>query len=54
MYSVLNNPIILLISYFSCYAWKLETNKPLHREVGFVRVKPSTDKVALIIAQNIG
>ncbi|XP_053403200.1 peroxynitrite isomerase THAP4-like [Mercenaria mercenaria] len=39
---------------FSCYSWHLETKKPLHRELGFVRVQPSTNKVALIIAQNLG
>lgn len=39
---------------FSCYSWNLETKKPLHRELGFVRVQPDTNNVALIIAQNLG
>lgn len=39
---------------FSCYSWDPETKKPLHRELGFLRVQPGTNKVALIIAQNLG
>ncbi|KAL4220556.1 THAP domain-containing protein 4 [Mactra antiquata] len=39
---------------FSCYSWGLDTKKPLHRELGFLRVKPESNKLALIIAQNLG
>ncbi|XP_066454677.1 peroxynitrite isomerase THAP4 isoform X3 [Eleutherodactylus coqui] len=31
-----------------------ETRKPMHRECGFIRVKPGTNQVAFICAQNIG
>ncbi|CAJ0931292.1 unnamed protein product [Ranitomeya imitator] len=31
-----------------------ETGKPMHRECGFIRVKPGTNHVALICAQNVG
>ena len=38
----------------SAYAWHLESKKPLHREVGFIRIKPGTNEVAWIGAQNLG
>ncbi|XP_072896685.1 peroxynitrite isomerase THAP4 isoform X1 [Hemitrygon akajei] len=31
-----------------------ETRKPMHRECGFIRIKPGTNKVAFISAQNTG
>ncbi|XP_073437286.1 peroxynitrite isomerase THAP4 isoform X5 [Dendrobates tinctorius] len=31
-----------------------ETGKPMHRECGFIRVKPGTNHVAFICAQNFG
>ncbi|XP_026140099.1 THAP domain-containing protein 4-like [Carassius auratus] len=31
-----------------------ESKKPLHRECGFIRLQPGTNKVAFIIAQNSG
>ncbi|KAM9469313.1 peroxynitrite isomerase THAP4 isoform 2-T2 [Clarias gariepinus] len=31
-----------------------ESNKPLHRETGFIRIQPGTNNVAFIIAQNSG
>ncbi|XP_043557661.1 THAP domain-containing protein 4 isoform X3 [Chiloscyllium plagiosum] len=31
-----------------------ETKKPMHRECGFIRIKPGTNKVAFISAQNTG
>ncbi|XP_052784738.1 peroxynitrite isomerase THAP4-like [Mya arenaria] len=39
---------------FSCYSWKVPEQKPLHRELGFLRVKPNSDQVALVIAENTG
>ncbi|XP_067670231.1 peroxynitrite isomerase THAP4-like isoform X2 [Haliotis asinina] len=39
---------------FSAYSWHLENKMPLHREVGFVRIKPGTNQVAFVVAQNIG
>ncbi|KAL3846620.1 hypothetical protein ACJMK2_017595 [Sinanodonta woodiana] len=39
---------------FSFYAWHAETKKPMHREIGFIRIKPGTNQVALIGAQNTG
>ncbi|XP_006005316.1 THAP domain-containing protein 4 isoform X1 [Latimeria chalumnae] len=39
---------------FSFNAFHSETKKPLHRECGFIRVKPGTNKVAFISAQNTG
>ncbi|XP_048460101.1 peroxynitrite isomerase THAP4-like [Rhincodon typus] len=31
-----------------------ETKRPMHRECGFIRIKPGTNKVAFISAQNTG
>lgn len=31
-----------------------ETHKPMHRECGFIRLKPDTNKVAFVSAQNTG
>ncbi|XP_052216708.1 peroxynitrite isomerase THAP4-like isoform X2 [Dreissena polymorpha] len=39
---------------FSFYSWRAADKNPLHRELGFVRVKPNSNQVALIIAANIG
>ncbi|XP_071085797.1 peroxynitrite isomerase THAP4-like [Haliotis cracherodii] len=39
---------------FSAYSWHSETKQPLHRELGFVRIKPGTNQVAFVLAQNIG
>ncbi|XP_017277847.1 THAP domain-containing protein 4 isoform X2 [Kryptolebias marmoratus] len=35
-------------------AFHAETNKPMHRECGFIRIQPGTNKVAFINAQNTG
>ena len=32
----------------------VETKKPLHRECGFIRMQPGTNRVAFIVAQNSG
>ncbi|XP_041355309.1 peroxynitrite isomerase THAP4-like isoform X2 [Gigantopelta aegis] len=39
---------------FTCCSWKSESKAPLHREAGFIRIKPDTNKVAMMIAQNTG
>ncbi|XP_034039070.1 THAP domain-containing protein 4 isoform X2 [Thalassophryne amazonica] len=39
---------------FMFNAFHPETGKPLHRECGFIRMQPGTNKVAFIIAQNSG
>jgi len=39
---------------FSFYAINAETKKPMHREVGFIRVTPDLSKVAFVSAQNTG
>ncbi|KAK2154817.1 hypothetical protein LSH36_256g02036 [Paralvinella palmiformis] len=36
------------------YAFNAETKKPMHREVGFIRVTPDLSKVAFVSAQNTG
>ncbi|XP_057714045.1 THAP domain-containing protein 4 isoform X2 [Corythoichthys intestinalis] len=39
---------------FSFNAFHLDSKKPLHRECGFMRMQPGTNKVAFISAQNTG
>ncbi|XP_077205160.1 peroxynitrite isomerase THAP4 isoform X1 [Paroedura picta] len=39
---------------FSFNAFHPDTRKPMHRECGFIRIKPDTNKVAFISAQNTG
>ncbi|XP_072263921.1 peroxynitrite isomerase THAP4 isoform X2 [Pyxicephalus adspersus] len=39
---------------FTFCASNPETGKPLHRECGFIRVKPGTNQVAFVCAQNTG
>ncbi|XP_060900685.1 THAP domain-containing protein 4 [Labrus mixtus] len=39
---------------FMFSAFNAETKKPLHRESGFIRMQPGTNRVAFIIAQNSG
>ncbi|CAN9503443.1 unnamed protein product [Ophioblennius macclurei] len=39
---------------FMFNAFHAESKKPLHRECGFIRMQPGTNKVAFIIAQNSG
>ncbi|XP_043989898.1 THAP domain-containing protein 4 isoform X2 [Gambusia affinis] len=39
---------------FTFNAFHAESNKPLHRECGFIRIQPGTNRVAFIIAQNSG
>ncbi|XP_075877491.1 peroxynitrite isomerase THAP4 isoform X2 [Nelusetta ayraudi] len=39
---------------FTFNAFHAETKRPLHRECGFIRMQPGTNRVAFIIAQNSG
>ncbi|XP_056664166.1 peroxynitrite isomerase THAP4 isoform X1 [Monodelphis domestica] len=39
---------------FSFNAFHPDTKKPMHRECGFIRVKPDSNKVAFVSAQNTG
>lgn len=39
---------------FSFYSWHPVSKKPMHRELGFIRMQPGTNKVALMVAQNLG
>ncbi|XP_028284217.1 peroxynitrite isomerase THAP4 isoform X2 [Parambassis ranga] len=39
---------------FMFNAFHAESKKPLHRECGFIRMQPATNRVAFIIAQNSG
>ncbi|KAL8595911.1 hypothetical protein ACOMHN_018223 [Nucella lapillus] len=39
---------------FSFYSWKAEPQTPLHREVGFIRIKPKTNQIAFLSAHNNG
>ncbi|XP_049603446.1 peroxynitrite isomerase THAP4 [Syngnathus scovelli] len=39
---------------FSFNAFHADSKKPLHRECGFIRMQPGTNKVAFIVAQNSG
>ncbi|KAF0887010.1 THAP4 protein, partial [Crocuta crocuta] len=39
---------------FSFNAFHPDTHKPMHRECGFIRLKPDTNKVAFVSAQNTG
>ncbi|XP_034559772.1 THAP domain-containing protein 4 [Notolabrus celidotus] len=49
-FSHVGQPII----NFMFSAFNAETKRPLHRESGFIRMQPGTNKVAFIIAQNSG
>ncbi|XP_032336675.1 THAP domain-containing protein 4 isoform X1 [Camelus ferus] len=39
---------------FSFSAFHPDTHKPMHRECGFIRLQPDTNKVAFVSAQNTG
>ncbi|XP_036410582.1 THAP domain-containing protein 4 isoform X1 [Megalops cyprinoides] len=39
---------------FMFNAFHAESKKPLHRECGFIRIQPGTNRLAFIIAQNSG
>ncbi|KAJ8309902.1 hypothetical protein KUTeg_011767 [Tegillarca granosa] len=38
---------------YSAYSWNPEKKTPMHREVGFLRIKPDTNHVALMLAHNL-
>ncbi|KAK7483195.1 hypothetical protein BaRGS_00025599, partial [Batillaria attramentaria] len=38
----------------SFYSWYAESKEPLHREIGFIRIQPGSNKIALVTAHNIG
>ncbi|XP_068136716.1 peroxynitrite isomerase THAP4 isoform X2 [Hyperolius riggenbachi] len=42
-----------MLNFMACSS-NAESGKPMHRECGFIRVKPGTNQVAFICAQNIG
>ncbi|TSQ69522.1 THAP domain-containing protein 4 [Bagarius yarrelli] len=42
---------VINFMFNACHA---ESKKPLHREMGFIRIQPDTNHVAFIIAQNSG
>lgn len=47
--------VMLVSSYPNRFnAFHPDTRKPMHRECGFIRIKPDTNKVAFISAQNTG
>jgi THAP domain-containing protein 4 len=39
---------------FTLYSFNRETLAPMHREVGFLKIKPGTNTVAFISAHNLG
>lgn len=39
---------------YSLRSWNPETQKPMHFEFGFLRIKPGTNKVAFMVAHNFG
>nr|XP_057924888.1 THAP domain-containing protein 4 [Doryrhamphus excisus] len=39
---------------FMFNAFHADSKKPLHRECGFIRMQPGTNKVAFVVAQNSG
>ncbi|KAK6195604.1 hypothetical protein SNE40_000998 [Patella caerulea] len=39
---------------YSYYSYDSTTKKPLHREIGFIRIKPNSNKVAFVSAHNMG
>lgn len=39
---------------YTAQSWHPEEKKPLHRETGFLKLMPGTNKVSLILAHNFG
>ncbi|XP_012258376.2 peroxynitrite isomerase THAP4-like [Athalia rosae] len=35
-------------------SWHVDSKRPMHREVGFLKIIPGTNKVSLIVAHNFG
>ena len=38
----------------SSFSWHPELKIPMHQEVGFLRIKPGTDQVSLLLSHNFG
>ncbi|XP_067218277.1 THAP domain-containing protein 4 isoform X3 [Chanodichthys erythropterus] len=55
-FSHVGQPVVNFIKFlfFRFNAFHAESKKPLHRECGFIRLQPGTNRVAFIIAQNSG
>jgi hypothetical protein len=43
----------MMLNYRS-FSWHPEKKNPMHQESGFVRIKPGTDQVSMIVAHNFG
>ncbi|XP_076234674.1 peroxynitrite isomerase THAP4 [Calliopsis andreniformis] len=39
---------------YSARSWNPETKKPMHYEVGYLKIIPNTNKVCLMLSHNIG
>lgn len=39
---------------YTAQSWHPESKKPMHRETGFLKVIPGTNKVSLVVAHNFG
>jgi hypothetical protein len=39
---------------YTAQSWHPETKKPMHREVGFLKINPNTNKVSLFVSHNFG
>lgn len=39
---------------FSSFSWHPEKKTPMHQESGFLRIKPGTNEVSLLVAHNFG
>ena len=39
---------------YSSNSWNFEKKSPMHRESGFLRIKPGTFEVSLLVAHNFG
>ena len=51
---ILINYVLLLLLFIRMYSFDESCKKPMHREVGFIRIKPGTNKVAYLSAHNNG
>uniref|UniRef100_A0A0B6Z6E5 THAP4-like heme-binding domain-containing protein n=2 Tax=Arion vulgaris TaxID=1028688 RepID=A0A0B6Z6E5_9EUPU len=39
---------------YKLYSWKTDTDMPMHREKGFIRIKPNTNQIAFVAAHTMG
>ena len=42
-----------MLNFYSC-SWHPEKKNPMHQEVGFLRIKPGTNKLSFILSHNFG